>query len=111
MSVTAAPGVKHNIDLANLRIGKALEEMVSDRLGDVIRHYKDDTVAVKASKIKIEITVEPDERRQQFDVSLAATTSLAPRKTYADTVYARVTDEDNVLVHEHDPDQLRMTEF
>lgn len=56
----------------------------------------------------ISVTIVPDERRRHFQVSIAGTTGLSPRKTAELDFYAGLNDNEQVEIKEYDPGQLRM---
>jgi hypothetical protein len=98
------------MNLADTKIGQSVTEMIEDRFDDVVRHYQDVAATTKPSKITIELTVTPDERRQQYSFNVAAKTALSPRSTYSTSLYAAVNGDDQVEVVEYDPSQLTLFE-
>lgn len=98
---------KHNVRLAGTKLGKAILEMLEDRIATVIEHYQDANASGKPSKVKLEVQIIPDEAREQYTFAVAGTVGLSPRNTFSTHLYAGLTPE-GVEVVEFNPRQLRL---
>lgn len=98
----------HNVRLSGTKTGIAAMEMLEDRLAEVLDHYQNPLVSGKASKVKIELVITPDENRERFDITVAGGTALSPRKTFASSLFAGINSDGEMEAVEHNPRQLRI---
>lgn len=102
---------KHEVRLDRTKIGRGVQEILEDRLADVLLHYQDPMCSEKASEITIKLKVTPiDEARDQFALELSGGTRVSARKSVAVTMFAGVNAAGVMEATEYNPRQMRMFE-
>lgn len=97
------------INLAEIRLGKAVHEIIGDRLADVIRHHKDPLVKEgKPSTITVKIQVLPENDGIQLATNVTSSVALAPRKQFSAVMYGGLNKDGEAEVTDYDPGQLAL---
>ena len=90
--------------LGHTRVMEAVQEILEDRLGDVVKHCKDmTTIEGKPCEVNVKVVVTPNRERTQFGFTISGAAKFSPRKSAEASLYARV-EGNSVSFVEFDPD-------